>query len=242
MRAIFYLLMLVSLSTITYADVFPQAFRTSIGLNIDGCSVSVDTEDNSADFTTNISSAICNITNTSTFSYSKSTDILFVRNVSCGESSLENLTKTCIANFGQVDYIGNFTSCKEGKARLEENYDSLHEKWESADSTVTNKTTELTDCNGKLLTCQTDLAKRGQELDQCYQEKSKETIEKERVGGQRFSIAIIFFIGGIIAKTLWDRKPRNPRDSFPQQTRTETLIAPDVVTSVEAAIDANKRN
>jgi len=230
MKAIFYLLIFVSGLLLTvgiaWAEIFPQAFTTPAAININGCVVSFDSEDNSADFSTNISPAICNtfnnITNiTTSFTFSKSVSLLFVRNVTCGESDIENLTKRCINLFEEADYIANYTYCREAKIRLEENYDSLHDDWESSSSTAQNKTTELTQCSTQLVGSQQALTSKNSELDLAYQEKSKVEIEMNKYKSERWTYALVAFGLGILGYYGWQRKGvlRNPKENFPRQER-----------------------
>src|SRR3990167_10865713 len=110
MRAIFYLLLisLVLFLPSVYGETFPQAFSTSININAKNCTISVSTEDSNSDFTFNITSPLCGITNTSNaFTFSKQVSPLFIRNVTCGDNLIENLTTTCTEMFEQVLNIGN---------------------------------------------------------------------------------------------------------------------------------------
>src|SRR3990167_5529141 len=150
MRAIFYLLLisLVLFLPSVYGETFPQAFSTSININANNCTISVSTEDSNSDFTFNITSPLCSITNTSNaFTFSKQVSPLFIRNVTCGDNLIENLTTTCTEMFEQVLNIGNFTQCKEGKARLEENFNNINEDFLSASSLATKKTKNIFYCD-----------------------------------------------------------------------------------------------
>src|SRR3990167_5521960 len=219
MRAIFYLLLisLVLFLPSVYGETFPQAFSTSININANNCTISVSTEDSNSDFTFNITSPLCSITNTSNaFTFSKQVSPLFIRNVTCGDNLIENLTTTCTEMFEQVLNIGNFTQCKEGKARLEENFNNINEDFLSASSLATNKTNELTTCITERDSCRSDSVKRNDEFNLCLQEKSKESIEIENLKKQRISFIVISFIVGIIAHIIWIKR-KTPRENFPKQ-------------------------
>jgi len=224
--ALVLLVILMGLITLksAFSDTFPQAMSTNVVLNINNCAVSIDTEDNNVDFTTNITSPLCdpfdNATNvTNSFAFSKSVTVLFVRNVTCGESDIENLTKTCINLFEDADYISNYTECKEGKARLEESYNNLHINWESSSSLATNKSNEVIECNTFLEQCRQEGVTRNTELNLCIQERQKAERERDEYKSQRWTFALISLLIGIAAHILWTKRGRLPRESFPEQER-----------------------
>src|SRR3990167_10876396 len=92
-----------------------KLFETDILVSVSGCEIHITTEDEDASARFNITSPVCN-SSLGTFSDTRILNIDFIRNVTFGGNTLENLTKQCLQRFGQTDYISNYTQCAESKA------------------------------------------------------------------------------------------------------------------------------
>ena len=206
------LMLLISLSTIN-AESTQQAFKTDATLKIEGCNVKLITEDNNANFDTTISNTICNSSNAS-FSFTKSVSIVFIRNVSSGDSPLENLTRACLDKFGQVDYISNFTDCQQSRVRLEETFKTLHTKFGDVEALANNKTLDLAVCSSQLIEKGGQLVLKNSDIDGYIKENNIISIERDKFKSDRVNYFIFALLLGVIGTVVYMKRAWNPKESF----------------------------